>query len=254
MAERPLRTRLLARETLLGCFLTSPSEVAIELLALSRFDFLVIDTEHGFFHSESVERMVRAADAAGIPAIVRVPSCQAFADAGQALDAGAAGTLFPRADGAAAVRGAIESVKFAPIGKRGLAGTRANRYGAVSLEHFVVEANDSTAVAVQIETAGALNALSEIAAENEIDLLFVGPNDLSQALGVPGQYGDPRYKAALERVGSISRETGRAAGIMVKHPDQLPELTRLGYHVFTTSDRTLLSESARAWRSSVPKD
>ena len=250
---RNLRERLLARETLLGCFLTSPSEVAIELLALSGFDFLVIDTEHGFFHSESVERMVRAADAASIPAIVRVPNCQAFADAGRALDAGAAGTLFPRADGAASVRGAIESVKFAPIGKRGLAGTRANRYGAVPLEHFVAEANDATAVAVQIETAGALNALSEIAAEQEIDLLFVGPNDLSQALGVPGQYGDPRYKAAVERVGSTSRETGKAAGIMVKRLDQLPELTRLGYHVFTTSDRTLLSESARAWRSSVPR-
>jgi 2-keto-3-deoxy-L-rhamnonate aldolase RhmA len=252
-ASLPLRTRLLARESLLGCFLTSPSEVAIELLALSGFDFLVIDTEHGFFHSESVERMVRAADAAGIPAIVRVPNCQAFADAGRALDAGAAGTLFPRADGAAAVRGAIESVKFAPIGKRGLAGTRANRYGAVPLEHFVVEANDSTAVAVQIETAGAVNALSEIAAEHEIDLLFVGPNDLSQALGVAGQYGDPRYRAAVERVGSVARESGKGAGIMLKRAEQVPDLQRLGYHVFTTSDRTLLSESARAWRSSVPK-
>lgn len=253
MADRSLRSRLLARETLLGCFLTSPSEVAIELLALANFDFLVIDTEHGFFNIESVERMVRAADVSGLPAIVRVPNCQASADAGWALDAGAAGTLFPRADGAAAVRGAIESVKFAPIGKRGLAGVRANRYGAVPLDHFVVEANDATAVLIQIETAGAVNALSEIAAEREIDLLFVGPNDLSQALGVPGQYGDPRYRAAVERVGSIARESGKGAGIMLKGADQVTELAGLGYHVFTTSDRALVSESARTWRSSVPR-
>ena len=213
----------------------------------------MIDTEHGFFNIESVERMVRAADAVGLPAVVRVPNCQASADAGRALDAGAAGTLFPRADGAAAVRGALESAKFAPIGKRGLAGVRANRYGSVPLDRFVSEANDATAVLVQIETAGALNALSEIAAEKEIDLLFVGPNDLSQALGVAGQYGDPRYIAAVERVGSVARESGKGAGIMLKRADQIPDLRELGYHVFTTSDRTLLSESARAWRSSVAK-
>jgi 4-hydroxy-2-oxoheptanedioate aldolase len=254
VAERPLRSRLLARETLLGCFLTSPTEPSVELLGLEEFDFLVIDTEHGFFSIESVERMVRAADTSGLPAIVRVPNCQASADAGRALDAGAAGTLFPRADGAAAVRGAVESVKFAPIGKRGLAGVRANRYGAVPLDHFVVEANDSTAVLIQIETAGAVNSLAEIAAEREIDLLFVGPNDLSQALGVPGQYGDPRYRAAVERIGSTARESGKGAGIMLKRVDQVPELAGLGYHVFTTSDRSLVSQSARAWRAAVARD
>lgn len=198
--------------------------------------------------------MIRAADSASLPALVRVPNCQAFAEAGRALDAGAAGTLFPRADGTAAVRGAVEAVKFAPIGKRGLAGTRANSYGSIPLEHYVVEANDATTVAVQIETAGALNVLSEIAAEPEIDLLFVGPNDLSQALGVAGQYGDPRYRAAVERVGATARDTGKAAGIMVKRLDQIPDLMRLGYHAFTTSDRTLLSESARAWRAGVARD
>jgi 4-hydroxy-2-oxoheptanedioate aldolase len=74
MAERPLRARLLARESLLGCFVTWPTEGILDLLALGGFDFAVLDTEHGAFAAESVERMVRAADAAGIPAIVRVPS------------------------------------------------------------------------------------------------------------------------------------------------------------------------------------
>lgn len=252
-AGRSLRARVLARETLLGCFLTSPAETPVELLGLAEFDFVVIDTEHGYFHVESVERMVRAADSAGLPAVVRVPSCQASADAGRALDAGAAGVLFPRADGAPAVRGAVEAVKFAPAGRRGLAGVRANRYGAIALDRFVVEANDATAVWVQVETAGALNAVSEIAAESPVDLLFVGPNDLSQALGVAGQYSDPRYRAAVEHVGAAAREAGKGAGIMVKRADQIAELAGLGYHVFTTSDRTLLAESARAWRSAVKR-
>ncbi|HEY1252309.1 MAG TPA: aldolase/citrate lyase family protein, partial [Thermoanaerobaculia bacterium] len=248
-----LRQRFLARETLLGCFLTSPTESSVELLALAQFDFLVIDTEHGFFNIESVERMVRAADSAGLPSVVRVPNCQASAETGRALDAGATGVLFPRADGVAAVKGAVESVKFGPIGKRGLAGVRANRYGTVPLDHYVVEATEATSVMIQIETAGALNVAEEIAAERYVDLLFVGPNDLSQALGVAGHYDDPRYRAAVQRVGAAAKAAGRGAGIMLRRTDQIADFAALGFHVFTTSDRTLLAESARSWRAALRK-
>ncbi len=253
MAEGTLRARILGRETMLGCFLTWPVEGLAEVLSLSAFDFLVIDTEHGHFNPESVESMVRAADGAGVPAVVRVPNCQASADAGRALDAGAAGTLFPRTEGAAAVRAAVESVKYAPPGKRGLAGVRANRYGSVPFDHWVLEANDATAVSIQIETAGALNAVSAIAEEKWVDLLFVGPNDLSQALGVPGHYEDPRYRAAVERVGAVASEHRKAAGIMLRGADEVPALADLGYTVFTTSDRSLLFQSARAWRGAIPR-
>jgi 2-keto-3-deoxy-L-rhamnonate aldolase RhmA len=159
--------------------------------------------------------------------------------------------LFPRADGAPAVRAAIENVKYAPPGKRGLAGVRANRYGTVPLDHWVLEANDSTIVVIQIETAGALNAVEAIAAEKWVDVLFVGPNDLSQALGVPGHYDDPRYAAAIEKVASVAKETGKAAGIMLRSADQIPALAELGYSVFTTSDRSLLLQSAKSWRDSA---
>jgi 2-keto-3-deoxy-L-rhamnonate aldolase RhmA len=245
------RQRILSRDPLLGCFLTWPTEGLAEILALSKFDFVVLDTEHGHYNPESVERMVRAAEGAEIPVIVRVPSCQAFAEAGRALDAGACGTLFPRADGAPAVRAAIENVKYAPPGKRGLAGVRANRYGTVPLDHWVLEANDSTIVVIQIETAGALNAVEAIAAEKWVDVIFVGPNDLSQALGVPGHYDDPRYAAAIEKVASVAKETGKAAGIMLRSVDQIPALAELGYSVFTTSDRSLLLQSAKSWRDSA---
>ncbi|MFY9552534.1 MAG: aldolase/citrate lyase family protein, partial [Thermoanaerobaculia bacterium] len=158
------------------------------------------------------------------------------------------------ADGVAAVRAAVECVKFAPAGKRGLAGVRANRYGTVPFDLFVREANASTAAFVQIETAGALNAAAEIAAEADVDLLFVGPNDLAQSLGVPGHYEEPRYRAAVERVGAIAREHGKGAGIMLRSRDELPGLAKLGYSVFTTSDRSLLSESAQKWRAALARD
>src|SRR5215471_5672494 len=105
-------------QPLLGCFLTWPTEGVAELLALAGFDFLVLDAEHGFFSIESIEAMVIAAEGAGIPAIVRVPSCLA-AEVGRSLDAGAAGILFPRGDGRATVHAAIESAKYPAAGKRG---------------------------------------------------------------------------------------------------------------------------------------
>jgi 2-keto-3-deoxy-L-rhamnonate aldolase RhmA len=246
-----LRARVLNREPLLGVFLTWPVEGLVDLLSLARFDFVVLDTEHGFFNPESVERMVRAAEGAELGCVVRVPNCLAASDAGRALDAGACGILFPRADGAAAVRASIESVKYAPVGKRGLAGVRANRYGGVPFDHWVLEANEGTNVFVQIETAGALNAVAEIASEKWVDLLFVGPNDLSQALGVPGRYDDPRYVAGVERVAHVAGEHGKAAGIMLRTADQIPDLRRLGYSLFTTSDRTLLAQSAKSWRTAL---
>jgi 4-hydroxy-2-oxoheptanedioate aldolase len=248
-----LRSRILAHEPLLGGFLTWPTAGVVELLALAGFDFVVLDSEHGVFGPESVESMVRASEGAGIGVIVRVPNCLASAEAGRALDAGACGTLFPRAEGVAAARAAVEGVKYAPAGKRGLAGVRANRYGSVPFDHWVLEANAGTAVVVQIETAGAVNALDEIAAVKDVDVLFVGPNDLSQALGVPGHYDDPRYAAAVERVGAVAREHGKAAGIMLRAAAEIPALREQGYTVFTTSDRALFSQSAKAWRAGLER-
>ncbi len=248
--NRSLKDRLRANEPLLGCFLTWPTAGVAELLALAEFDFVVLDAEHGFFSIESIERMVIAADGAGIPSIVRVPSCPA-AEVGRSLDAGAAGILFPRADGCAAIRAAIETVKYPPMGKRGLGGVRANRYGTASLAEFVRQANERTVVVAQIETAGALAELSDIAAEPDLDVLFVGPNDLTQALGAPGQYGDPRYREALGTIARQANAYGKAAGIMLGRADQIPELTNLGFLFFTTSDRTLMLESARGWRAAL---
>ena len=180
-----------------------------------------------------------------------MPNCHASADSNRALDCGASGTLFPRADGIAPVRAAVEGAKYAPVGKRGLAGVRANRYGTVAFDHWVLEANAATTIVIQIETAGAVNHLAEIAAEKDVDVLFVGPNDLSQSLGVPGHYDDPRYRTAVERVGAVAREHGKAAGIMLRTADQIPGLAALGYTVFTTSDRSLFMQSATAWRAAA---
>jgi len=250
MAPRDFQARMKSGEPILGCFLTWPTGGVAELLALAGFDFIVIDTEHGVFSPESVASTIVAADAASLPAIVRVPSCPAV-EASRYLDYGAAGVLFPRASGAQSVRAAVESVKFAPEGTRGLAGVRAAKYGGRALPQFVAEANRETLVAIQIETTGAMDEIVPISRERGVDVLYVGPNDLTQALGIPGQISDPKYQAAIARVLTVAKEAGKVAGIMLGKAEQIPALLRMGYRFFTTSDRTLVLEAARAWRAAM---
>lgn len=219
---------------------------------MAGFDFVVLDAEHGFFSIESIEAMVIACDAAGIHAVVRAPS-PASDQVARYLDAGGGGTLFPRIEGAAGARAAASNVKFPPDGKRGLGGVRANRYGTAPLDRFVAEQNAATLVALQIETPGALAEVEEIAALPSADVLFVGPNDLSQALGIPGNYEDARYVAAVERVAAAASGAGKAAGIMLRSREQIPGLLRIGYRFFTTSDRALLLEAGRAWRAALAR-
>jgi 4-hydroxy-2-oxoheptanedioate aldolase len=250
MAQRDFQARMKSGETVLGCFLTWPTAGVVELLALAGFDFVVIDTEHGVFSTESIASLIIAADAANLPAIVRVPSCPSV-EAGRSLDHGATGILFPRATGAQSVRAAIESVKFAPEGTRGLAGVRAAKYGARPLPQFVAEANRETMVVIQIETLGALDELVPISREPNLDVLYVGPNDLTQAFGVPGQINDPKYQSTIARIAAVANEAGKVPGIMLGKAEQIPALRRLGYRFFTTSDRVVVLESARAWRAAL---
>jgi len=248
----PFRSRVLAGETLLGCFLTWPTAGVAELAALSGLDFLVLDAEHGFFSIESIEAMAIAADAAEIPAIVRVPSCAA-PEISRCLDAGAAGLLFPRGDGLGSIRGALASARYPPEGRRGLGGVRANRFGSLPLDRHVVESNERTLLAAQIETPGAVSELSAISEEPGLDVLFVGPNDLTQALGIPGHFEDARYHQALRSIAAAARDGGKAAGIMAGRKEQIAELAAMGYRFFTMSDRTLFLESGRSWRAAVPR-
>ena len=246
-----LRRRVIDGETLLGCFLTWPVAGVVELSALAGFDFVVVDVEHGFFSIESVASTVLAADGAGIEAIVRSPTVLS-GELGRYLDAGAAGALLPRVESVAMARGAIELLKFAPHGKRGLGGVRANRYATRPLADFVREANEETLVAVQIEREGALAELGALADEPLVDVLYVGPNDLSQALGSPGDTTSERFRGALARVASEAARARKTAGIMVGNREQIPALRELGYRFFTTSDRALVLESGRRWREALP--
>jgi len=106
-------------------------------------------------------------------------------------------------------------------------------------------------VIAQIETRGALDDLEAIARLDGVDVLYVGPNDLTFALGIPGKYAEPAYQRELARIAQTAKAAGKTPGIMLARADQIPALLEMGYRFFTMSDRTLLLESARSWRAAL---
>jgi 4-hydroxy-2-oxoheptanedioate aldolase len=203
----PLDTRVASGDATLGTFVGTASAVTAEVGAAAGFDWLLLELEHGAGGEEQVRATVPVAAAYGVSTVVRVES-DARIRIGRVLDAGAAGVMLPRLDTADQVRAAMAHLSYPPRGDRGVATyNRACRFG---LDPGALDrANDEIVGIVQIESARAVTAAAEIAAIVGVDVLFVGPRDLSHDLGVPGQTTAPVFVDALEQVRLASVSTGR---------------------------------------------
>jgi 4-hydroxy-2-oxoheptanedioate aldolase len=216
-SDAPLRARLSAGGQAVGIFVQTPSPVVPELLGHLGVDFVCIDQEHSALGPESVQALVAGAALGGVPALVRVSDSTAHHVAA-ALDAGAAGVLVPRVSSAPTARDVVRFARYPPLGERGLGPGRAAVYGR-TIPDALATANDEILVAVQIETGAALDALEEILAVDGIDLIFVGPGDLSASLGLAGGIGDPQLHGIVVDVLARSREAGRATGVFALDTD-----------------------------------
>jgi 2-dehydro-3-deoxyglucarate aldolase/4-hydroxy-2-oxoheptanedioate aldolase len=208
-----LRRRVAAGEPTVGTFLGTASPVVAEVCAAAGVDWLLLDLEHGTGGEEQVRAVVPAAGAYGVPTVVRVESA-ARIRIGRVLDLGAAGVMVPRLNSADEVRDAVRHLRYPPHGDRGVATyNRACRFG---LDPGALDrAADEVLGIVQIESARAVDDADKIAAIDGVDVLFVGPRDLSHDLGVPGDLSAPAYLAALDRVRAAARQHGKACGLLV---------------------------------------
>ncbi|HET9021836.1 MAG TPA: aldolase/citrate lyase family protein [Ornithinibacter sp.] len=229
----------------LGTFLGTASAVTAEVCAAAGFDWVLLDLEHGAGGEEQVRGVVPAAGAYGVPTVVRVET-DARIRVGRVLDGGAAGVMLPRMESAAQVSEALTHLRFPPRGDRGVATyNRACRFG---LDPGALDrADDEVLVVVQIESAAAVAAADEIAALDGVDVLFVGPRDLSHDLGVPGDVTAPAFVAALETVLAAGRRHGTASGLLVNDGAAAAQRLDQGWRfVAIGSDSTLLAAAARA--------
>src|SRR4051812_1815352 len=191
----------------------------VEIIGHAGFDAAFIDMEHTSFDLRDVQLMVMAAERVGITSIVRTPGFDpAFIL--RLLDMGVQGVQLPHIDGAAAAREAVKAVRYPPLGERGMAGaSRASDYGKVPLAEHLASSNREISLAVMIEDLKALDDVEAIAATEGIDIVAVGPSDMSRALGVTGQPDHPKLVAAIERVRQAVKKGGHAKlALPTNHP------------------------------------
>ena len=222
--------KLDAGEPAVGGWLTSMSPRVAEVLAATDVDWVGVDAEHSPISTQQVESVVRAIEGSATP-IVRLRSVEAAVsgDAKRVLDAGARGVMVPNVETPDEAESVVRASKFPPEGTRGVAGTtRANDYGA-SFDEYVAEANDETLVVIQLETPDAIARADEILALDGVDIGFVGENDLSAALGAPGEKDRREVRDAVETVLDAAEANDVAPGIAARSPENLAERTDRGF-------------------------
>jgi 2-dehydro-3-deoxyglucarate aldolase/4-hydroxy-2-oxoheptanedioate aldolase len=227
-----------------GTFLNLGSPLVAEVCALSGFDWLLVDLEHGFRGEDALIGQLLAGEAHDVPMLVRTEAAERIR-VGHVLDLGAAGVMFPRLDTPEEVAEAVTHLHYPPHGNRGVATyNRARRFGGDTRDAKAV--GEEILCVVQIESLSALENVEDIAATSGVDVLFVGPGDLSTALGIPGQLSSREFTSALERVSSAARGANIAAGILTPDLERVKSLNEQGYSfISVASDSAILRSAAR---------
>ena len=229
----------------LGTFIGMAAPVSAEVCAAAGVDWVLLDLEHGAGGEDQIRDVVPAAAGYGVPTIVRVEAAERIR-IGRALDWGVAGIMLPRLDSAAEVSAALTHLRYPPDGDRGVATyNRACRFG---LDPAALDrADHETLCVVQIESAAAVAAADDIAALDGVDVLFVGPRDLSHDLGVPGDLAAPAYVRALDAVLAAARRHQKACGMLVADGSAAAARLAQGWSFLAVgSDSLLLAASIRA--------
>lgn len=241
MIDPSFRARLKAGEPLIGAFVNIESPTVVEVLAVAGMDFLMIDGEHAPIGPASAVEMIRAAEARDVPILARVGENTQQVMA-KYLDAGVIGTMTPMVSSAAEAQRVVDSVKYPPMGKRGLAGVRINDFAPTP--GYVSAANEATVVVVQIETRAGIDRADEIIATEGVDVVFLGPSDLSVALDVPGQTKHPSVLKTIEALTEKIVAVGKAAGTVTRSPEDYLYWRERGVQMFLNSAGALLLGAA----------
>ena len=198
-------------EKTVGTFFESGSGVIMECMGLTGLDYAIIDTEHGPFEAESVGDFICAAEKRNLTPLVRVKDISRPAIM-KMLDVGAKGLIIPQIHGMDEIHRVIEYGKYYPLGSRGVAGQRANGFAydmGGSLETWFAVSNSETLLIPQCETMECLANISEVAGTDGIAGIFIGPYDLSTAMGIPGQFENPKLMNAVETIIEAAHRAGK---------------------------------------------
>ena len=238
-----LKSKLISGERpLLGSFLGLPSPPLVEMLGYAGYDFVVLDAEHGTFSPERMEESVRAADAVGIPCVVRVADLEAKLIL-SALDLGAEGVQVPQVETAEQARAVVRFSHFPPVGDRGYGSTtRAAGYGFRPRPEVRETALQRRVVSIQIESKPGVEHLQAILGTDGIDVVFIGTSDLSLSYGYDSP-NDPAMMPLLEKLISTIHSAGKIPGLHLSDWSKIETLHRMGVRYFTVSTPAVIRDA-----------
>ncbi len=220
MFKNALKEKLAQGKAAYGPFIVLPHPAGVEMAGMIGFDFVMIDMEHSCYSFETTEHMTRAARAAGITPIVRAPD-KSQTNVLRALEAGAMVVDVPLVGKASETEAVVYAAKYAPQGGRGFnLSSMGNRYGFVGGSgEAPARINAEIMVMVQIETAEGVENAEAIAAVKHLDLIFIGVGDLSQSLGIPCEWQNPKLIGAVERTIKAARQAGKHVCVFTVSPE-----------------------------------
>lgn len=247
MRPNAMKAKFAAGQPAFGLSVMFPSPQLVEMAAGLGFDWVLIDCEHGSIGIESVELMVMAAESAGLTPIVR-PATNSSLDILRVMDRGAAGVQVPHVNTRADAERAVQAVKFHPIGRRSMAaGTRAQAYDlGPGAKGFSERSNRETLVCVQLEDAEAIANADDILKAEGVDVFFIGPSDLAQSMGHPGNNSAPEVVKAIDETLAKIVRAGRNPG-MPAATEAVEKAVAKGVRYIYTHVPKLLGSAAAAY-------
>lgn len=243
--QRDLKAELKAGQAAFGCWLGLNSGAVAEIVAGAGYDFVLIDLEHGPGDPQEALTIMQAISAYPCVPLVRVPANEPLWIK-RALDLGAAGIMVPSVETAAQAAQVADAARYPPLGRRGMAPTviRASGYG-VRWREYAAGFNERLLVICQVETAQAVENAAAIAAVDGVDLLFVGPFDLSGDLGYPAQPDHPDVRKAIAKVEGVAKAAGKLLGTIPTAERDVAALLAAGHLLLPCeSDVGLLRDAA----------
>jgi 2-dehydro-3-deoxyglucarate aldolase/4-hydroxy-2-oxoheptanedioate aldolase len=247
MLVNQTRERLSRGETVYGTGLQCYRSAEIpRALAVAGFDYVFIDMEHSGFDLQTVHDMIRASADTGITPIVRIGEV-AYSLAARLLDSGAQGIILPRVEDPAVLREALSWMRFPPMGKRGYGvNPTMIRYEARSFDEIIAHQNANTLAVVQFETRAAIERADELLSLPGLDIVMVGPADLSIALGVPGQFDHPLMIETIDALIAKCNQHGVVPGIQTRTLAMSKFWAARGMRfIGTGAEHTMLLEKAK---------
>ncbi len=240
MQPNATKAKLQRGEAVYGPLITIPAPALVELAAEAGMDFVRIDCEHGPMTLETIENMCRAAEAGGITPMARIPTNREEVVLGY-MDRGLAGIFFPHVSNPEDAQEAIRNMKFGPMGNRGASGGGGSVRWTLGIKEpdALAFANRETMCICMAEDREAFDNLERIASVEGVDVIFIGPADLAQSMGYPGQRHHPEVLKAIDDAVGRVRKAGKAVGITLGNPADGKRYAEMGMQIFNIAAASL---------------